>query len=296
MSKKMTIQKGPNHRRKSKQHGTLFVIGGHEDRNGVKGILKEFARYVGRGKLVIATVASGEPEGLFHDYVKSFREAGLRDISELIIHERKDALEPRSLSVLDGAKGVFFTGGDQLRVTSHIGGSPIHQRIHEIYHAGGVIGGTSAGASIIADIMLVKDDQQRSSIITDASLEMVPGLGLLHHVIIDQHFTQRGRQGRLLGAVCRNPTSLGLGLDENTGAIFDGHDTFHVVGAGAVYVIDARDLTYSNFADESTGQTMSVYNVKMHVLSQGDEFELSTRTPHRLSKQKRERLSGKDPT
>ena len=295
MPKKLSVRKGTTRRVRPKRHGTLFVIGGHEDRHGVRGILKEFARFVGRGKLVVATVASGEPEGLFHQYVKSFHEAGLHEIVELIIRERKDALKPEALDVLKGAKGVFFTGGDQLRVTSHIGGSPVYDRIHQIYHSGGVIGGTSAGASIIADNMLVRDDQTGSSIITDASLEIVPGLALLHHVIIDQHFTQRGRLGRLLGAVCRNPISLGLGLDQNTGAIFNGHDSFHVVGAGAVYVIDARDLTYSNMADEATGKSMSVYGVKMHVLSQGDAFDLATRTPHRLSKQRREQLPDSDP-
>jgi cyanophycinase len=295
MAKKQPIRKRPARRSMANHPGTLFVIGGHEDRRGVHAILTEFGRYVGGGKLVVATVASSEPEGLFHQYAKTFKEAGVREISELIIRERSDALKASTLDVLKNARGVFFTGGDQLRVTSHIGGSPVYDRLHEIYREGGVIGGTSAGASLIADNMLVRDEDRTSSAIGEATLEIIPGLSFLRHVIIDQHFTQRGRLGRLIGAVCRNPTNLGLGLDENTGAIFSARERFHVVGQGAVYVVDARGLTYSNFADETTGQIMSVYDLKLHVLSQGDAFDLTTRTPHRLSKQHREALPKNHP-
>jgi cyanophycinase len=127
---------------------------------------------------------------------------------------------------------VFFSGGDQLRITSQIGDTPIDERVHEIYETGGVIAGTSAGASVMSDTMMVKGPNAASFRI--GHIRMAPGLGLLPNVIIDQHFAERGRIGRLIGAVSQNPRVLGIGIDEDTAIVVKG-EMFKVIGSGAIW-------------------------------------------------------------
>src|SRR6478735_6065258 len=133
---------------------TLIVIGGHEDREGDKAILAEVAKRVGRGRLVVTTVASEESDELFEEYQKAFSDLGLKRLAHLPINERLEAKGNETLEILEDATGVFFTGGDQLRITSQIGDTPTFQRMQEIYQQGGVIAGTSAGASVMSDTMI----------------------------------------------------------------------------------------------------------------------------------------------
>ena len=149
-----------------------------------------------------------------------------------------------------------------------------------MFERGGLVAGTSAGASVMSDTMLVTGESRGTPRISD-SLRMAPGLGLMHHVVIDQHFSERGRFGRLLGAVAHNPQSLGLGIDEDTAIVVQGK-AFRVLGSGAVYVLDARGATYSNIADATTDEAMSIYDVTVHVLNQGDSFDLALRRPERV--------------
>jgi cyanophycinase len=193
----------------------------------------------------------------------------------MYIKTRNEAACDEMLALLEGASGVFFSGGDQLRITSQIGDTVVMRRIQEIYEAGGVIGGTSAGASAMCETMLVKGTSRESHRIGD--LRMAPGLGLIHDVIIDQHFAERGRMGRLLGAIAQNPRMLGIGIDEDTAIVVQDGE-FHVIGDGAVYVVDGENVTYSNVADETEG-TMSIYDVRLHVLSNGDKFDAKKRRP-----------------
>src|SRR3954447_16766147 len=137
------------------KNSTLIVIGGHEDRKGKKVILQEVARRSGRGRLVVTTVASEEPDGLFEEYRKAFRDLGVEDVRELAVDVRADAKQADAVKVLDGARAVFFTGGDQLKISSQIGATPVSRRIREIYAGGGVVAGTSAGASVVCETMLV---------------------------------------------------------------------------------------------------------------------------------------------
>jgi cyanophycinase len=263
--------------------GPLIIIGGHEDKEGERTILKEVARHLGGGRLVLATVASHEPEGYFEAYQKAFADLGVTDLVELYVHERAETLNPEKLRMFEGATGVFFTGGDQLRIASQIGDTPIEQRIREIHESGGLIAGTSAGASMMSETMLVKGTSGESHRIGD--LHMAPGLGLVRNVIIDQHFAERGRFGRLLGAVAHNPRELGIGIDEDTALVVES-SRFKVIGNGCVYVVDGAGVTHSNIAEARSERALSMYDVRIHVLGAGDTFDLANRRPAEMPRLK----------
>jgi cyanophycinase len=256
--------------------GPLVIIGGHEDKKGERLILREVASHLKGGRLVIATVASHQPEGYFDSYKEAFAALGVTDLVELYVEERAETLDEEKLRVFDGATGVFFSGGDQLRISSQLGDTPVEHRVREIHEAGGVIAGTSAGASVMSDTMLVKGSSQETHRIGD--LHLAAGLGLVRDVIIDQHFAERGRIGRLLGAVAQNPRELGIGIDEDTAIIVRGHQ-FEVIGSGGVYVVDGGGVTHSNIAEAKADRTLSIHDVRLHVLCQGDRFDLNDRRP-----------------
>jgi cyanophycinase len=256
--------------------GTLIMIGGHEDKEGERIILREVARRLDGGKLVVATVASHQPEGYFDSYRRAFDDLGIGELVELYVRERAETVEPETLRLLDDATGVFFSGGDQLRIASQIGDTPVERRVREIFAAGGVIAGTSAGASVMSDTMLVNGASRESYRIGD--LHMAPGLGLVRNVIIDQHFAERGRIGRLLGAVAHNPRVLGIGLDEDTAVVLAG-ERFEVIGSGAVYIVDGDGVTHSNIAEAEPERALSMHDVRLHVLASGDRFDLAKRRP-----------------
>jgi cyanophycinase len=262
------------------KQGTLIIIGGHEDHDGDKIILKEVASRVRNGKLVLATIASHEPEGYLEKYQASFAELGVGQVTELYVEDRIEANDKGKLEALNEVEAVFFSGGDQLRITSQIGGTPIFDRVVDIFRSGGVIAGTSAGASMMSDTMLVKGTSAASFRVGD--VRMAPGLGLLSNVIIDQHFAERGRIGRLIGAVSQNPRELGIGIDEDTAIVVQGEE-FQVIGSGAVYLVDATGATHSDVAEADSRTTLSIHDLRLHVLSSGDRFDLTTRRPARSS-------------
>jgi cyanophycinase len=257
--------------------GTVMVIGGNENKDGQRGILEHLAKQVGKGKLVVATLASEEPEAQWAQYQRVFGELGVRRIEQLDARRREDLLDPGMLDRLEDAAVLFFAGGDQLKITSRFGGTQFCERMRELYQKGATIAGTSSGASVMSETMLVAGaaDESHSA---EGSLRMAPGLAFMPGVILDQHFAERGRIGRLVGAVAQNPRLLGLGIDEDTAALFDGHRKLRVMGSGAVYVIDGRGLTYTSTAEGGAGAA-SVHGLALHVLSDGDLFDLETRTP-----------------
>lgn len=273
---------------------TLIIIGGKEDRTNNKIILNEVAKRIGSGKLVVTTVAMANgTEQLFEQYEKAFRSLGVKHLYKLEINERADATIESKAKLLDDASGVFFTGGDQIKITSQIGDTPIFQRIREIYDDGGVIAGTSAGAAVMSETMLIEGGDENSHVI-GGSVRMAPGLGLINGVIVDQHFTERGRFGRLLGAVAQNPKNLGIGIDKQTAIVVERENGFYVLGSGGVYVVDGTEVTYSNVAEEEPKKTLSIYNVRMHMLSQGDRFDLLNRTPRQMKGRAAEKLPEKE--
>lgn len=257
-------------------NGDIFAIGGHEDREGDRTILRAVAESMPRPKLVVVTAATRHPDEMFETYRKAFGDLGPHEILPLDVRSRDQGDDPVALAALDGAGGIFFTGGDQLRITSQLGDTAVERAILDAWHDGAVIAGTSAGASVLSETMLVRGASEESHHIGD--LDMAPGLGYLTRVIVDQHFAERGRIGRLLGAVAKNPRLMGLGIDEDTAVCVRG-DELLVVGSGAVYMIDASKVTQSNIAETAQDAPLSMFDVCFHVLSDGDGFDLQERRP-----------------
>jgi cyanophycinase len=257
--------------------GPLIIIGGHEDKEHDRTILRAVAERAQGGKLIIATVASHRPEGYFESYQKGFDGLGVGELVELYLSERGETRDPEKLALFDGAAGVFFSGGDQLRISSQIGDTPIETRLRDLHRSGGVIAGTSAGAAVMSETMLVAGSSAESYRIGD--LHMAPGLGLIRNAVIDQHFAERGRIGRLLGAVAHNPRMLGIGIDEDTAIVVEDERRFSVIGAGAVYVVDGDGVTQSNIAEARGACALSMHDVRLHVLASGDGFDLRRRRP-----------------
>src|SRR4051812_41822031 len=265
--------------RKRPGFGSLLIIGGHEDKEDDKLILRMLAKKVGKaGKLVVATIASDSPKAMFEQYDATLRGIGMRHIHHLYVESREEACDESKLRILRDADAVFFTGGDQLKITSQIGDTPIFSKVHQIFEAGGLIAGTSAGASVMTETMMVSGSSKESYKI-GSLLQMAPGLGLLPGVIVDQHFAQRGRIGRLLGAVAQNPRMLGIGLDEDS-AILVQRGRFQVLGSNAVHVVDGSRVTFSNITEAEPDTSLCIYGVRLHVLNQSDTFDLKNRRPH----------------
>jgi cyanophycinase len=267
---------------RAKPKGTLIVIGGHEDKEGDRLILQEVCKPVlaGKGKLVLVTAATQLPEEVATDYRDVFVElgVGVEQFEVLDIRDRGEALSEEKFHILDEAAVVFMTGGSQLRITSQFGNTPVYDRIVEFYHNGGIVAGTSAGAAALPETMLVSGPSDESNRLF--TLGMAPGLGLIKDVVIDSHFAQRGRIGRLLGAVAQNPRILGIGIDEDTAIVVTSDNLFRVVGGGAVYITDGSPISYSSLS-ESTGseRVISLHDVRLHVLSDGSCFDLTQRRP-----------------
>jgi cyanophycinase len=188
---------------------------------------------------------------------------------------RRDCQEPSRLERLDEATGIFFTGGNQLRLTTLLGGTPVATLIRKRNAAGVTVGGTSAGASILSEHMIAFGDEGSSVI--SGSVRLAPGLGLTNRFVIDQHFRQRDRLGRLITALAYNPFAIGIGLDEDTAAFIGPDETLEVEGSGGVTVVDAHEATFSSMDSISEGQPVCLLGLKIHILVAGATFNLHTR-------------------
>lgn len=274
--------------------GTVVIVGGREDKEDERVILREIARTLGGAPLVIVTAASAFPEETWQDYRLAFEALGVSEVLHLPLLSRAEALcGPRldeHLAALACAGGVFFTGGDQLNLTTKLGGTPIWAGIKEVFARGGTIAGTSAGASAMSRTMIVHGGDTRSHRLSEA-IHMAPGLGFVDGVIIDQHFAQRGRVARLLAAVAQNPSVIGVGIDEDTAIIFERPERFRVLGTGAVCVIDGQGISWSNVV-EREDRTLSVFDVRMHVLNAGDSFDMISHRPSDPDQERIHRLAG----
>lgn len=261
--------------------GTLIIIGGHEDKAGDRVILTEVAQRARKdaGRLVVITVATQVPEEVAAEYRTVFGELGVKHVDVLDVRTRDEAHESAVIDKVKDARVVFFTGGDQLRITSQLGDSPVFQSLLDTYHSGGTIVGTSAGAAAMPGTMLISGPGDESSKLT--SLGMAPGLGLMPDVVIDSHFAERGRIGRLLGAVAQNPRNLGIGIDEDTAIVVDRGTCFEVLGSGAVYVVDGTQISYSSLSETNADGVISIDDVRLHVLGAGDQYDLTARRPVR---------------
>lgn len=267
----------PNQEVPRNAQGTLIIIGGNENKEGHRPILSELARRVGSGKLAVITLASEEPKEQWKEYSKTFTDLGVKKVIQLDARSREELVSNEQMKKLEGVSSLFFAGGDQLKITSKMGGTVFCERMREIFEQGGTIAGTSSGASVMSDVMMAAGEGEDSEQV-GSSLQLAAGLGLLSGLIIDQHFAERGRITRLMGAIAQNPRLLGIGIDEDTALVCNGDRDFTVIGSGAVYVLDGRHVTHTNAAADKVA-ALSAFGFIVHVLGKGDRFDLTNREP-----------------
>lgn len=258
------------------QRGFIIPIGGGEDRVKEMQIHRKFVELSGSEDadiVVIPTASMLEETG--PDYNRIFSELGAGQVEYLPISRRADCDNPDFAEVLDRATGIFMTGGNQLRLSAILGGTLVAQKIRRRNAAGVPVAGTSAGASIMSEHMIAGGSSNSAP--AEGNIALAPGMGLTNAVIIDQHFTQRNRLGRLLTASSFNPFLIGLGVDEDTAAFIGPDNVFEVVGSGTVTVVDASHLTHSSMWEAREGEALSLLGLRLDVLGEGCRYDLTAR-------------------
>ncbi len=259
--------------------GALLIIGGAEDKQGECELLREFIRYAGgaKARVVIITSATDLPIEVGQEYIRVFEQLGIEDARIIDTRSKEDADSSTALQDIEKATGVFFTGGDQARIVNTIKDTRLDAALHRRFSEGIIVAGTSAGAAIMPDMMISDGDSE-----THPRMEIVkisPGMGFFPGVIIDQHFSQRARMGRLISALAQQQQAvLGFGVDENT-AMLVVDNKIKVIGEGAVTIIDHTDLTHSNIENILIDEGLAICGAKLHILPRGYEFDLETRKP-----------------
>jgi cyanophycinase len=259
--------------------GHLLVIGGAEDKYNERRILKKFLELAGgdRAEVLIVPVASDYPEFAADVYVQSFRRLGVANPRVLRATSRQDVVAADVDALLDNISGVFISGGDQMRLVSILGGTKFAQKLcHLVTETDLVMAGTSAGAAGMSTSMIVRGEAASHPM--KGSVQLSPGLGFLKNIIIDQHFTERGRISRLITAVSYNPYNLGIGIDENTAIILDKDGTLEVFGAGTVTIVDGSQITFNEIAEVGDHQAFSVCGLQLHILGDGLLYDYFART------------------
>ncbi|MDT3698749.1 MAG: cyanophycinase [Thermincola sp.] len=263
----------------NKVQGTLLIVGGAEDKKGKCEILSKFVELSG-GKnsiILVITTATEDSARAGQEYARIFKGLKAGQIEVLDLDSRQKANQPYIEKLLEKSTGIFFTGGDQLRITAMLGGTIANQGLRQAYLQGTVIAGTSAGASVMTNTMIAEGDSEEAPKLN--TIKLAPGLGLLEDVVVDQHFAQRGRIGRLLSAIAYNPYILGMGIDEDTAVVVYPDATLEVIGSQTVTFIDGRQITYSNVSELSPDQALAIEKVIIHVLPKGYRFDLTIRKP-----------------
>ena len=257
--------------------GWIVPIGGAENKENDRRILRRFVEVSGGADadiVVIPTASKMHETGTRYEAI--FRDLGAARVTVMDFDTRRDCQEPNRLQRIDEATGIFFTGGNQLRLTALLGGTPVAQLIRKRNASGVTVGGTSAGASILSEHMIAFGDEGSS--VVAGSVRLAPGLGLTNRFVFDQHFRERDRLGRLITALAYNPFAIGIGLDEDTAVFIGPDETLEVEGSGGVTVVDASDVSFSSADSVSEGQPVAVLGLRVHVLTPGTTFNPSTRT------------------
>lgn len=266
----------PSRVAEGEERGWIVPIGGAEDKETRRRILKRFVQLCGGrdANIAIIPTASRLPDtGRRYEELFDRLEAG--HAKSIDFATREDGQRDDYLRQLETATGVFFTGGNQLRISTIIGGTPAAKLIRERNARGVHVGGTSAGASILSEHMIAFGKEGSSP--RAGSVRLAPGLGLTNRFIIDQHFRQRDRLGRLVAALAYNPFAIGIGLDEDTAAFIGPDNVLEVEGSGAVTVVDAGALTFSSMADAGQSQPVCLLGLTVHILVAGATYNLHTR-------------------
>ncbi|MGB1728785.1 MAG: cyanophycinase [Crocinitomicaceae bacterium] len=274
--------------------GKMIIIGGGVDKGSFteqeftdqvennlnffeKGILRRLLDESAQGpnsRIEIVPTASKIPKIVGDEYAKAFRFLGAENVGVLNIVNRTECENPGVLERVRKAGIVFFTGGDQLRLTSIIGGTSLHEILLQKYmNEPFVYAGTSAGAACVSKQMIYQGSS--SEALQKGEIKITSGLGFIDNVTIDTHFVKRGRIGRLFQAVVSNPKTLGLGLGEDTGLLIKNGHTMEAIGSGLVILVDGRKITDTNITDISMGDPISINNLIVHVMSKGDVYQLN---------------------
>jgi len=278
----------------SNPKGKLVIIGGSVDRGSFsespddlkrnlkffeKGILKRITTESIKNNLSrfeIITTASSIPEEVGEEYIKAFAQLNVLNVGVLNIKTREDANSADSLERLKNADVVMFTGGDQLRLTSIFGGTSFHHLILDKYQDEDfIISGTSAGAAASSNNMIYQGSSQEA--LLKGEVKITGGLGFINNVIIDTHFVQRGRIGRLLYACASNPINLGIGLGEDTGLLILNGNSMEAIGSGLVMLVDGTQMRDTSISDVDMGAPVSIENLIVHVMAFGDHYDLKNR-------------------
>ena len=256
--------------------GYIIPIGGAEEKISGRAILRRFVEVCGGEQAriaVIPTASSLDDAGATYEEV--FRDLGAEQVSTLAFQQREDCKRRDWIEILEQVTGVFMTGGNQLRLATTIGGTPVADLLRERNLDGLHVAGTSAGAAFMSEHMIAYGKEgmtPRSDMVT-----LVPGLGLTKLAIIDQHFRQRDRLGRLITALAYNPRPIGIGLDEDTAAFLAPGGLLEVVGSGAITVLDPAEVEYSSMDSAKPHDPVCVIGVRLHVLIGGATFNIETR-------------------
>ena len=253
------------------KRGFVIPIGGAEEKVNDPIILQRFVDLCGGDNAYIVIIpTASQLDDTGSNYETVFLELGVKTAISLPINDREQANSEEYLAELDNATGIFITGGNQLRLSTILGGTPVAQSIRKLNAAGVHVAGTSAGAAIMPGHMIAGG--RTGALPNEEGVTFAPGMGLINKVIIDQHFSQRNRLGRLLSAISYNPFASGLGICENTAAFIDPDGVLEVVGHGSITVVDPSDLTHSSMADANRGEAITLLGLKLHVLGPGATY------------------------
>jgi cyanophycinase len=259
-------------------HYPVMVIGGAEDKVNGCAILNAFFNSAGGKMATIGVIpcASQEPSVVGDRYYQIFKGMGAPQVQILDIRQPKECDEERWLDVLSNCTGVFLTGGDQLRLRDLIGGSQFMTSIKQrIAIDNLVLAGTSAGAAIVGEKMISGGSSGDSP--SQSLVDLTTGLGIFPDLLVDQHFHNRNRMARLMSAIAAHPDKLGVGIDEDTCAAFEDDSTFEVIGKGTITIIDPGKLTHTNYLASGQSSPLSLHNLTVHILSQGDHYNYQQR-------------------
>lgn len=258
------------------RRGFIVPIGGAEKKVRDRAILTRFVRLCGGEEARIAVIpTASELEQTGPRYESLFDDIGVAYVRNFPFRSRADCDSGEWLEDLERSTGVFLTGGNQLRLSTMLGGTKVGRTLRHLCERGTHIAGTSAGAAFLSEHMIAfgaEGPSPRADMVT-----LAPGLGLTNTVIVDQHFRERDRIGRLMTAVGYNPFALGLGLDEDTAAFIGPDDVLEVAGSGSVTILDPSDLTYSSMDSAFQSQPVCIVGLRLHVLTHGWRFDIEAR-------------------
>lgn len=257
--------------------GHLVAIGGAEDRTSDLEILQKVFVLAPKGNQEVAVIAtaSGIPDQVLPEYEAAFSRLGASQVHCLDIRDRQQAADAETVRLIEQSGIIFFTGGDQLRLTNVLGGSPVLTAIRQRLEDGAVVAGTSAGAAAMPGTMIYNGSA--ADALRKGAVNMTLGLGFVDDLIIDSHFLERGRFTRLMEVGASNPEHLGVGLGEDAGVIIHPHGILEAIGPGHVILIDSRDLASSNIADLTMGEPVAVEHMILHALVSGHGFDVEAR-------------------